>query len=199
MAPFMRMHRLWQGAVATVLAGAICLGGYVGVLQLTGNFHTVIPGQLYRSAQPSGPQLESYIKQYGIKTIINLRGKNDRDWYVAETDVARRMGVQNLDFAMSATKILSVDRADALIDIMKSAPRPILVHCLSGADRTGLFSLIYSQQVAGIRVDEAAWQLSFLFGHVAIPYLSASFAMDRSWQNIEQHLNIKQGELVVTR
>jgi hypothetical protein len=64
---------------------------------------------------------------------------------------------------------------------------------MSGADRTGLFSLIYSSQVAGMGEDEAEWQLSFLFGHVAVPYLSASFAMDRSWQDLERHLDVKEG------
>lgn len=178
---------------AGMLLGGACFGGYIGLLQMTGNFHTVIPGQLYRSAQPSGPQLESYIRQYGIKTVINLRGKNSKPWYVEEIAVAQRLGVRHIDFGMSATKILTVDRAAALIDIMRSAPRPILVHCLSGADRTGLFSLIYSRQVAGLRQDEAGWQLSFLFGHVAIPYVSASFAMDRSWQDLQPHLDIRDG------
>jgi protein tyrosine/serine phosphatase len=176
----------------TAIAGALLFGGYLGMLQLTGNFHTVIPGQLYRSAQPTSAQLESYIKEYGIKTIVNLRGKADRDWYVDETAVASRLGVQHIDFGMSATKKLSVDRSMALIDIMKSAPKPILVHCLSGADRTGLFSVIYSQQIAGIEEKEAEWQLSFLFGHVAIPYVSASFAMDSSWHDLENHLATKE-------
>jgi len=190
---FGHLRSMTRCVIAGVLLGGACFGGYIGVLQATGNFHTVIPGQLYRSAQPSGPQLENYVRQYGIKTIINLRGKNDKLWYVEETAAAQRLGVQHIDFRMSATKVLTVERAVALIGIMKSAPRPILVHCLSGADRTGLFSLIYSHQVAGIREDEAKWQLSFLFGHVAVPYLSASFAMDRSWQDLERHLDIKEG------
>jgi protein tyrosine/serine phosphatase len=190
---FERKRGLIRYGIAGALLGCACFGGYIGLLQLTGNFHTVIPGELYRSAQPSGSQLEDYIKQYGIKTVINLRGKHDKPWYVEETAAAERLGVQHIDFGMSATKVLSVEKAVALIAIMKSAPRPILIHCLSGADRTGLASLMYSQQVAGIGEDQAEWQLSFLFGHVAVPYLSASFAMDRSWQNLERHLDVKEG------
>ena len=161
---------------------------YLAMLQLTGNFHAVIPGQLYRSAQPSRAQLEDYVRQYGIKTIVNLRGRNEARWYAEETAVAERLGVQHIDFGMSATKILSVDKAKDLIDIMKSAPRPILVHCMSGADRTGLFSLIYSREVAGLPEEEAQWQLSFLFGHIGVPYISGAFAMERSWWDIEHHL-----------
>lgn len=180
--PFRRSIAL----LALFVATACC--SYLGMLQVTGNFHAVIPGQLYRSAQPSGAQLEDYVRDYGIKTIVNLRGRDDAKWYQEETDAAQRLGVQHIDFGMSATKILPVDRAMELIDIMRSAPRPILVHCMSGADRTGLFSLIYSREVAGLPEDEAQWQLSFLFGHIGVPYLSGSFAMERSWRDIEQHL-----------
>lgn len=187
------LRQFTRCVAATGLLAAACFGGYIGILQMTGNFHTVVPGQLYRSAQPSGAQLESYIKQYGIKTIVNLRGKNDRTWYVEETAAAARLGVQHIDFKMSATKILSAERTAELIDIMRSAPRPILVHCLSGADRTGLFSLLYSHLIAGIGEDEAEWQLSFLFGHVAFPYVSGSIAMDHSWQNLERRLEIREG------
>ncbi|WFR94817.1 dual specificity protein phosphatase family protein [Rhizobium tumorigenes] len=188
-----RIRKIMRYAVACFLVGLLFFGGHLALLQATGNFHTVIPGQLYRSAQPSGAQLETYVHQYGIKTIVNLRGSNDQPWYQEETAVARRLGVQHIDFRMSATKILTVDKAIALIDIMKTAPRPILVHCMSGADRTGLFSLIYSYEVAGVPGDVAEWQLSVLFGHIGVPYLSASFAMDRSWQDLEHHLDVKQG------
>jgi len=182
--------RRYIALVALLVATLCCF--YLGMLQVTGNFHAVIPGQLYRSAQPSGAQLEDYVRHYGIKTIVNLRGRGDAKWYQEETAAAQRLGVQHIDFGMSATKILSVDKAMDLIDIMKSAPRPILVHCMSGADRTGLFSLIYSREVAGLPEDEAQWQLSFLFGHIGVPYLSGSFAMERSWWDIEQHLANRQ-------
>lgn len=47
---------------------------------------------------------------------------------------------------------------------MRDAPKPILVHCLSGADRTGLASVMYSQQIANMKEDVAGRQLSFAFG-----------------------------------
>jgi len=174
-------------AISVLLIATFCCL-YLAMLQITGNFHAVIPGQLYRSAQPSAAQLENYVRQYGIKTIVNLRGRDDAGWYAEETAAAERLGVQHIDFGMSATKILSVDKAMDLIDIMKSAPRPILVHCMSGADRTGLFSLIYSREVAGLPEEEAQWQLSFLFGHIGVPYISGTFAMERSWRDIEHYL-----------
>jgi protein tyrosine/serine phosphatase len=69
---------------------------------------------------------------------------------------------------------------------MRDAPKPILIHCQAGADRTGLVSVLYLQQIAGIDEETAEEQLSVRFGHIGIPYLSSTFAMDRSWENLEK-------------
>jgi len=59
-------------AFATLLAAG---GAYLAMLQLTGNFHTVIAGELYRSAQPSAADIAEYKQKAGIRTIVNLRGR----------------------------------------------------------------------------------------------------------------------------
>ncbi len=38
------------------------------------NFRTLIPGQVYRCAQPSPGDLQKYVAPYGIQTVINMRG-----------------------------------------------------------------------------------------------------------------------------
>src|SRR6266850_168039 len=55
---------------------------------ITGNVHEVIPGTLYRGAQPSAASLESLIKRQKIRTVLNVRGCCwPDDWYVAEAKV----------------------------------------------------------------------------------------------------------------
>jgi protein tyrosine/serine phosphatase len=174
-----------------LLAMAGSLGGYIGYLQFSGNFHTVVADQLYRSAQPSPKQLDKYVRDHGIKTIINLRGESDNSkWYRDEIATAQQLGVKHIDFGMSSGTILTPERADELVAILKAAEKPILVHCQYGADRTGLVSVIYSQQVAGLDDEVAERQLSILFGHVAIPHFSRTYAMDTSWQRLERHYGI---------
>lgn len=183
--PFLR----WAGVglLASLLAG----GGYLCFLQVSGNFHTVIAGELYRSAQPTPDQIERYVQQYGIRTIVNLRGENDdQAWYADEVATARKLDIRHIDFGMSAYKQLTGPEADRLVALLKDAPKPILIHCLSGADRTGLVSVIYSNQIAGLPEHQAERQLSILFGHVGIPVISAAYAMDESWHQLERHYGI---------
>ena len=174
------------------LAFAIATVGYLGYLQWSGNFHTVLDGKLYRSAQPSAKQIESYVQANGIRTIVNLRGEDPgQSWYRDEIATSKALGVTHVDFKMASSKILTPERAEALLDILRTAQKPIWIHCQSGADRTGLVSVMYSNQVAGIGEEKAEDQLSIWYGHIAIPYLSKTYAMDESWHMLEQKLNIE--------
>ena len=47
-----------------------------------GNFRTVSPGLVYRSGQLTEKQLMEYTKEYGIRSVLNLRGRNEQsDWW----------------------------------------------------------------------------------------------------------------------
>lgn len=189
LAGFFSRRRRSIAAIGLTAAG---FGGYLVFLQLSGNFHTVIDGELYRSAQPTAGQLETYVHDHGIKTVINLRGESTgARWYVDEIAAAKRLDINHIDFRMSASRGLSTDQAEALVAILRAAPKPILIHCAAGADRTGLVSVIYSERIAGINEDVAENQLSIRFGHIGIPFLSSTFAMDDSWERLERHFGIE--------
>lgn len=176
------------GALAVLIPAAALAINAVA----TRNFHEILPNQFYRSAQLSPDELAQRIEQYGIRTVVNLRGAQaPGGWYDEERQVSAAHGVQLIDFQMSASKHLSPERALALVDQMKKAPKPILVHCLSGADRTGLVAIIYLSQVAGMDEETAEAQLSPFFGHFGIPYLTSSFAMDESWEELEPLFGIE--------
>ncbi|HUH49280.1 MAG TPA: dual specificity protein phosphatase family protein [Mycoplana sp.] len=170
-----------MAALIGVVVSAFLIG-----LQFAGNFHEVIPGELYRAAQPSTVQVERYVRKYGIRTIVNLRGPSTAQWYVNEVATGGRLGVKHLDFGMSSSKPFTLARTKELVARLRDAPKPILIHCRSGADRTGLVSLIYLQQIAGVDEETAEKQLSIRFGHLGIPLLSSAFAMDESWEALEQ-------------
>ena len=157
---------------------------YFGLLQIDGNFHTVVAGKLYRSAQPSARDLSAYAQTPGIKSVINLRGQHPGDpWYDDEVRVSNELGLFHVDIALSAHQELSAAQLLGLEKAFRDAPPPILIHCKGGADRTGLAAALYVLEVLHLPVETAAAQLSWVYGHW--PYLgSRSAAMDRTFEHV---------------
>ena len=108
-----------------------------------GNLAVVDVGRVIRSAQPT-TQLPRLIEEYNLKSILNLRGGNPADsWYVAELRTAQTRDLAFYDLPLSATRRPTRRELLYLIDILTHCPYPLLIHCKSGADRTGLASAIY--------------------------------------------------------
>lgn len=164
------------------------LGGYLGYLQLSGNFATVIAGEVYRSAQPSPADVREYAARNGIRSIINLRGENiGKAWYDEEIAVSKELGITHMDFRISARRELDQNKVEALLATMRNAPKPILIHCKAGSDRTGLASALYLAAVAKQGEKAAEDQLSFYFGHLSLPFIP-EYAMDRTFEAMEPML-----------
>lgn len=171
--------------VAVLIAVVIA---YVGLTAMTGNFHTVAEGEVYRSAQPSPAALERYVRRHGVRTVINLRGENAADgWYRDELATSQRLGLHHIDFRMSAKRGISRREAWRLIQIMQTAPRPILIHCESGADRTGLASALYVAAVQHRGENAAEEQLSLKYGHIAAPF-GKGWGMTVTFEEMEPSL-----------
>ncbi len=181
------MHKIVKLAGLAGCVAALGLGAYLFAIQAGGNFSEVLPGTLYRSNQPTALQVADYAQRYGIKTIVNLRGSSEAaSWYKNEVAAAGALGIKHIDFKMSATRQLSVEEAHKLVTLLRDAPTPILIHCKSGADRTGLASVLYLNRIAGVDEDIAERQLSIRFGHFSIPFLSPTYAMDENWEMLEK-------------
>jgi protein tyrosine/serine phosphatase len=173
------------GTASTALMGSLCVGAYLGFLQWSGNFHEVVEGEVYRSAQPSASALADYKKRFDIRTVINLRGENaGSGWYRDELKAAQSLGITVVNFKMSAKRQLTPSLSAELIKILKSAPKPLLIHCKSGADRTGLASALYLAGVMNAGEEKAEAQLSLRYGHLSIPPAPYR-AMDESFELME--------------
>jgi len=174
--------------VRALLAFVATIGVYAGYLIFTDNFHTVIAGQLYRSAQPSPQEISEWHKRYGIKTIINLRGARPKaDWYRKEKASAESLGIKLIDHEMSAHREVYSKESEQILGILATAKRPILLHCRNGADRSGLVSAFYVAAIAHGSEWFAELQLTPFFGHIPF-FLLQSYAMDRSYERAETRL-----------
>jgi protein tyrosine/serine phosphatase len=169
-------------AICLILVVAALAGSWAGYLQLTGNIHPVTKGMVYRSAQLNDDELAETIKQYHIKSVINLRGDSPGDkWYTDELKVTAAQGAVHYDIGMYAKREPNAATLKQIFDVLRNAPRPLLIHCNSGSDRSGLISAIYKYFIEGRPVEEAEAQLSFRFGH--FPWLgSGTVAMDKTFQ-----------------
>ncbi len=150
-----------------LVAGGLLLGLglYAATLSLTGNFHTILAGEVYRSGQPKAGDIARYAQHYGIRSVLNLRGENHGvTWYEKELAESAQAGITHYDYRLSAHTTLSPRQAAELIALMAQAPKPLLIHCQGGANRTGLAAALYLAAIARADEPRAAAELSIWYG-----------------------------------
>ncbi len=128
------------------------------------NFEEFAPGA-YRSNHPSRKRFETYAAM-GIKTVLNLRGKAKQPHYLFEVESCADLGMTLVTCQMAARRAPSIAELTKLLDAFKTIERPFLMHCKSGADRTGLAAAIYLMIYEGASIAEAKKQLSFRYIHI---------------------------------
>ncbi len=137
-----RSRRIHKWIAATSLAMIIC-GAIWWHISFNPRFFPVIEKQIYRSAQLSTYRLDAIIQAFGIRTIIALLGSEKGVlWYENEKAVAEHHQVQMFNIGFGSHELPQYNRLNQLVDAILSAPRPILLHCYRGADRTGMASAI---------------------------------------------------------
>jgi protein tyrosine/serine phosphatase len=102
----------------------------------------------------------------GIKTIVNLRGANNLAPYIFEVEACRDLGLELIDIPLSARRAAPRERMLELVDLLINLPTPFLLHCKSGADRTGLASALYLMLVHNVPVAQAKRQLTIRHVHL---------------------------------
>src|SRR5476651_516837 len=108
------------------------------------NFHWVVPGDAARAAQAWAGRLTGFLKKRGIRAIINLRGRNDDlSWWKNETRAAQKAGAAHFDAMLDSRKLPTKAMLADLIAAFDAAPKPFLLKCSGGQDRTSFAAAIY--------------------------------------------------------
>lgn len=129
------------------------------------NFHKVTD-TLYRGAQPSREGMRQ-LKQLGVKTVVNLRAfHSDRD-EIGDTGLAR----EHIHFNTWHAEDKEVVRFLKIVTNTNNAP--VFVHCMHGADRTGMMCAIYRVAVYGWTKDQAIEEMT-----------QGDFGFHKEWQNL---------------
>jgi protein tyrosine/serine phosphatase len=101
------------------------------------NLNRVTP-TFYRSAQPLKAGFPNISPSTGIKTVVSLRA------FHSDAKLAKSTDLKLISVPINTWKINAKDVVQALAEIRRAeANGPVLLHCLHGADRTGLVTAMY--------------------------------------------------------
>lgn len=114
------------------------------------NFHRVSV-ELYRSGQPKKSEMR-FLEANGIKTIFNLRNRMNDQKEIKGTTLQEEWN------PMRAKKITYEDMLECMREY-KASPKPALVHCRRGSDRTGCFVACYRIAFENISKEKALEEL----------------------------------------
>ncbi|MEO6298774.1 MAG: tyrosine-protein phosphatase [Paracoccaceae bacterium] len=129
------------------------------------NLHQVAPG-VWRSNQPSPGRLRRWHVKLGLRSVLNLRGESSQGFYLFEEEACRETGMALYNLQLYAKQPPSREKLKQLLDLFQTIPKPMLFHCKSGADRTGLAAALYLLTIENCPIAEAQRQLSRRYLHV---------------------------------
>lgn len=122
-------------------------------------------GGMFRSSQPSPAQLKRYVREHGIRSVVNLRGPNPYGSYPLEVDACQRLGIGLYDSPIFSRRAPRLAEVESLKHVFGTLTYPALLHCKAGADRAGIASALYRILHLGHEPEAALQELSWKYGH----------------------------------
>jgi len=108
------------------------------------NFHWIVPGEAARGAQAWAGMLAPFLQRRGIRALINLRGPNPKyGWWRYENEVCGALGIAHIDVTLDSRHLPTREMLVSLIAAFDVAPKPFMVKCSGGQDRTSLAAALY--------------------------------------------------------
>jgi len=121
------------------------------------NFHVVAPN-IMRSSQPAFSAIRLLKKYCGIKTILSLTDEKGRNR--KEAKFLEKLGIKFINVPMNPTKEQSAEVIEKCLQIINDKEnQPILVHCHSGKDRTGLIFAAYRIKYDNWSLEDAIMEM----------------------------------------
>lgn len=135
------------------------------------NLHQVTPA-LYRSARLDSVDV-AQLQALGVKTVISLRS------FHSDTDILQGSGIRTVRIPINTWAIREKHVIEAMRTIRAAEQEgPVLLHCLHGADRTGMMIAMYRMLYQGWPRDKAVDELK-----------NGGYGYHAVWKNIERYLS----------
>jgi protein tyrosine/serine phosphatase len=158
-----------QAAILLLVLVALSWAGRAQSAREASNSQTIprfdqVAKGFYRGGQPRRQGFE-YLKQLGVKTVINLRGGN------REAEEVKSLGLRYVHIPMRPWKRVPESKIQMFFQVLRDRDSyPVFVHCDHGSDRTGfmvgLYRIAFQDWSADRAYQEArahgmwAWDLS---------------------------------------
>ncbi|MCA1862330.1 dual specificity protein phosphatase family protein [Janthinobacterium sp. HSC-3S05] len=134
------------------------------------NLHQVTP-VLYRSARLDSSDV-AQLQALGVKTVISLRS------FHSDTQVLDGSGIRAVRIPINTWAIRDKHVIDTMRAIRAAAQQgPVLLHCLHGADRTGMMAAMYRMLYQDWPREKAIDELK-----------NGGYGYHAVWKNIESYL-----------
>lgn len=107
------------------------------------NTRHAIADDCYRSSHPMPYQLRAAARA-GVRSVLSLRGDETHiGSNVLEIETCRELGLVLAHQPIGSRDPPERWQLERIDQLLRELPRPLLIHCKSGADRAGLVSAIY--------------------------------------------------------
>ena len=125
---------------------------------------------VFRCEQPDEKAIDE-LMALGIKSVLDLRKKN------SDSSLLAGKALQFYKVGMEAKQVTDEEIVEALI-ILRDAPKPIVVHCRHGADRTGLVMAMYRMVFQNWTKEKALGEL-----------VNGGYGFHKELANIPEYIN----------
>ena len=150
--------------LVVILLIATGVGKYVYDMHINHNFETITEGKVYKSGVIPPDEIEDYVEEYKIKSIIDLRfpGTGDEvnnpeipaELTAEKEAIAKIKGVNY--FNNGSDQVPEPHNLDTFFKIMDDPKNyPVLIHCYHGVGRAEMYSAIYRIEYENMDKDEA--------------------------------------------
>jgi len=158
-----------RASLALVLVGGVVLS-FMSYIGFFGNLRAIAPGKCYRSEQMKPQAFKEAIESHGIKSVLNLRGEHgNQEWYKSELALCSAEKIDHADLNIGLGELPKPETLQQLVAKLETGPYPMLLHCRSGSDRSGLAAAFYLHIVEHKPLPEAeAEQVTWRYGHFPI-------------------------------
>lgn len=115
---------------------------------------------VYQGSRPNNTKDLSQLDRAGIRTIISL---DDRQNLLEERYCAANR-VMLIIYPIDPTTTPRDEQISAVVNLLHSSNKPVLLHCYFGKDRTNLFMAAYLVSIGAMTLPQArAWMKSHGF------------------------------------